>query len=205
VVANSVMFRVASALIAVGIVLALANWYTKPDGALAWMAVLVMFSVMAAALTLSRRAIGRWAVKATAMRSSDQITTAVVFAGLIMGIPLALTLARTYGFGDGSDIARRSTGVLTSLFLVMIGNAMPKNLPPLSSGCDGARQQWFHRLAGWTWVLCGLLSAIGWLVLPMDYAEAAAVGLVITAIAATALHLVRLVRLGRRARTSQTL
>ena len=76
---------------------------------------------------------------------------------------------------------------------------MPKNLPPLSSGCDGARQQAFHRLAGWTWVLCGLASAIGWLVLPIDFAETTAIVLVLTAIAVTIVHLARL---ARRARTT---
>ena len=117
----------------------------------------------------------------------------------MMGIPLALTLARSYGLVDGSDVARRSTGVLIGAFIVMLGNAMPKNLPPLSSGCDGARQQAFHRLAGWTWVLCGLGSAIGWLALPIDFAETATVGLVVTAIAVT---IVLLVRLAGRAKTS---
>ena len=191
-VPQSVMIRIASALTAVGIVLALANWYMKPEAALAWTAVLVMFAVMMAVLRLSRRAVRRFAEEATAARSLDQITTAVVFAALMMGIPLALTLARSYGLVDGFDVARRSTGVLTSMFLVVLGNVMPKNLPPLSLGYDGARQQAFHRLAGWTWVLCGLASAIGWLALPIDFAETAAVVLVVTAIAVTIVHLVRL-------------
>jgi Flp pilus assembly protein TadB len=75
---------------------------------------------------------------------------------------------------------------------------MPKHLPPLSPGSDGARQQAFHRLAGWTWALCGLASTIAWLALPIDFAETAAIVLVVTALAATILHLVRL---ARRART----
>ena len=89
--------------------------------------------------------------------------------------------------------------MLTGVFLAMLGNVMPKNLPPLSSGCDGARQQAFHRLAGWTWVLCGLASAIGWLALPIDFAETATTVLVVTAIAVTVVHLMRL---ASRARTN---
>ena len=113
----------------------------------------------------------------------------------MMGIPLALTLARSYGLVDNSDdVDRRSTGVLIGAFLAMLGNVMPKNLPPLSSGGDGARQQAFHRLAGWTWVLCGLASAIGWLVLPIDYGVAATIVPVVTAIAVSIVHLVRLAR-----------
>lgn len=199
-VSKSMMFRAASALTAVGILLVLTNWYRNPDAALAWAAALATFAAMIAALHLSRRAVRRSTTDAAAARSFEQISTAVVFAGLMMGIPLALTLARSYGLVDGLDVARRSTGVLTGLFLVMLGNVMPKNLPPLSSGCDGARQQAFHRLAGWTWVLCGLASAIGWLVLPIDLAETAAIVLVVAAIAVT---IVLIGRLARSARTKQ--
>jgi len=199
VIPNSMMFRVASTLNAVGIVLVLANWYRRPDAMLAWAAALAMFAVMIAALRLSGAIVQRTTTEATAARGREQITTAVVFAALMMGIPLALTLARSYGLGDGDDAARRSTGFLTGLFLAMIGNVMPKNVPPFSSGGDAARQQAFQRLAGWTWVLCGLGSAIGWLVLPIDIAQTAAIVLAVTAIAVTILHLVRL---AGRARTN---
>src|SRR5262245_15486731 len=189
------MFRAASALTAVGIVLVLANWYAKPEAALAWTAVLAMFAVMVAVLRVSRRAVRHSTVEATAVPGLDRIPTAVVFAALMMGIPLALTLARSYGLVDGSDVARRSTGVLIGVFLAMLGNVMPKNLPPLSSmGCDGARQQAFLRLAGWTWALCGLASAIGWLTLSIDSAQTATTVLVETALAVTIVQLLRLRR-----------
>ena len=193
-VPNSKMFGAASALITVSIVLVLANWYTRPEAALAWTAVLVMCVVMVAALRVSRRAVRHSTAKTTAVPGLDRIPIAVVFAALMMGIPLALTLARSYGLVDGSDdVDRRSTGVLIGAFLAMLGNVMPKNLPPLSS-CDGARQQAFHRRAGWTWVLCGLASAIGWLALPIDAAEIAVVVLVVTALVVTIVHLLRLSR-----------
>lgn len=191
-VPNSMMFRVASALTAAGMVLVLANWYAKPELALAWTAPLGMFAVMFAALRLSRRAVRRRAA-ATARRSPDWISTAVVFAALMMGIALVLTLARTYGVVDDIDVARRSTGVLIGAFLVMLGNVMPKNLPPLSSTrCDGARQLAFHRLAGWAWVLCGLGSAIAWLALSIDAAEIATTVLVVAVIVVTIVQIVRL-------------
>jgi len=193
VILTAVKFRVASVLTAVGIVLVLANWYARPDDALAWTAALAMLAVMVGALRLPGRVFGRGS-DAGAVRARDSIATAVVFAALMMGIPLALTLARSYGLVDGVDAARRSTGVLVGLFLAMLGNVMPKNLPPLSSGCDGARQQAFHRRAGWTWALCGLASAFGWLVLPIELAGTAATVLALTAMALTIVHLVRLAR-----------
>ena len=191
----SMTFKAASASTAVGIVLVVANWYERPEAALAWTAPLAMFAVMAAALRVSRRAVRQPTGKATAARSPDSTPTAVVFAAIMMGIPLALTLARSYGFLDGTDVARRSTGVLIGAFLVMVGNVMPKHLPPLSSmRCDGSRQQAFLRLAGWTWVLCGLASAIGWLALSIDIAEIATTVLVVTAMAVTIVQLMRLRR-----------
>jgi hypothetical protein len=178
-------------------VLVVANWYARPEAALAWTAALAMFAVMFAALRLSRRALRRSTGDAAALR---RIPTAVVFAALMMGIPLALTLARSYGLVDDIDFGRRSTGVLIGAFLVMLGNVMPKNLPPLSSmGCDGARQQAFQRLVGWTWVLCGLASAIAWLALSIDSAETATTVLVVTAMAVTIVQLLRL----RRPRKNQ--
>jgi hypothetical protein len=183
------MFRAASALTAVGSVLVLANWFAKPEAALAWAAAVVMFAVMIAALRLWRRTT---TTEATAARGFDQVPTAVVFAALMMGIPLALTLARSYGLFDGTDIARRSTGVLIGAFIAMLGNVIPKNLPPLSStACDGARQQAFHRRMGWTWVLCGLASTIGWIALPIDAAEMAAFVVWPTAMVLTIVHLLR--------------
>jgi hypothetical protein len=194
-VPDSLMLRAASSLTAVGIVLVLANWYAKPDAWLAWTAALVMFAVMVAALRASRRALPDSTAKAAAFGYPDGIPTAVVFAALMMGIPLALTLARSYGVVDDVDVGRRSTGVLIGVFLMMLGNVMPKNLPPLSSiGCDAARQQAFLRRAGWTWVLCGLAMAIGWLALPIDAAELASTVLSVTAMAATIVQLLRLRR-----------
>jgi hypothetical protein len=189
------MSRAASALTAVGTVLVVANWYAKPEAALAWTAPLAMFAVMFAALRLSRRALRRSTEDATALRSLDWITTGVVFGALMMGIPLALTLARSYGVVDDPDLGRRSTGVLSGAFLVMLGNVMPKTLPPLSSmRCDGARLQAFQRLAGWTWVLCGLGSAIAWLALSIDSAEIATTVLVVAAMVVTIVQILRLRR-----------
>jgi hypothetical protein len=189
------MFRAASALTAVGIVLVVANWYARPEAALAWTAPLAMFAVMFAALRLSRRALPRSTGDTTALRSLDWIATGVVFGALMMGIPLALTLARSFGVVDDPDLGRRSTGVLTGVFLMMLGNVMPKTLPPLSSmACDGARYQAFQRLAGWTWVLCGLGSVIAWIALSIDFAETATTVLVVAAMAVTIVQILRLRR-----------
>jgi hypothetical protein len=43
-------------------------------------------------------------------------------------------------------------------------------------------------------VLCGLASAIGWLALPIDYAETASTVVVVTAMAVTIVQILRLRR-----------
>lgn len=192
---NSFMSRAASSLTAVGIVLVLANWHAKPDAGLAWVAPLAMFAVMFAVQRLSQYVFRRSMGDAAALRSVDWIATGVVFGALMMGIPLALTLARAYGLVDDVDLGRRSTGVLVGVFLAMLGNAMPKMLPPLSSmACDGARVQAFQRFAGWTWVLCGLGSALAWLALSIDAAETVTTALVVAAMVMTIVQILRLRR-----------
>jgi hypothetical protein len=47
---------------------------------------------------------------------------------------------------------------------------------------------------GWTWVLCGLASAIGWLTLPVDAAEMTTFVVWPAAIMITIVHLLRLRR-----------
>ena len=194
-VPNSILARAASALTAVGIMLVVANWYAKPEAGFAWAAPLAMLAVMFAVLRLSRPALRRATGDASAHRSLDWIATGVVFGALMIGIPLALTLARSFGVVDDPDLGRRSTGVLTGVFLMMLGNVMPKTLPPLSSmACNGARVQAFQRFAGWTWVLCGLGSVIAWLALSIDSAETATAVLVVAAMVLTIAQILRLRR-----------
>jgi hypothetical protein len=195
VVPNAVMSRAASVLTIAGIVLVLANWYAKPQAGWAWIAPLAMFAVMLAVQRLSRYVFRRSMTDATAIRNIDWITTGVVFGALMMIVPLALTLARSYGLVDDVDFGRRSTGVLVGVFLAMLGNAMPKTLPPLSSmACNAARIQAFQRFAGWTWVLCGLGSAVAWLALSIGAAESMTTVLVVAAMVLTLAQILRLRR-----------
>src|SRR3954463_5209939 len=123
------MYRAASALTGIGIVLVVANWYGKREAALAWMGPLAMFALMAAALRMSWLAVRRSPAQATAARSLDWTTTAVVFAARMMGIPLALTLARAYGGLDDIGLGRRSTGVLSGAFLVAARECHAEDAP----------------------------------------------------------------------------
>jgi hypothetical protein len=78
-----------------------------------------------------------------------------------------MTLAHAYGVVDDPDGGRRATMIIFGAYFAAFGNTLPRMLPAVSSmQCNGARVQAFQRLAGWTWVLCGLGFATAWLALP---------------------------------------
>ena len=190
---NWISSRAVSALPLIGIVLALANWNARPDAAWAWAAAIVMFLVMVAVRWRSQLAFRRSSGDAASVRSVASVTGAVVFGALMMIIPLAVTLAHAYGVVDDPDSGRRTTMIILGAYLAVTGNAMPRMLPPTSSmQCGGARVQAFQRLAGWTWVLCGLGFATAWLALPIDAAEPVSTALVATAMIVTIVQLLRL-------------
>lgn len=186
--------RIVSALPLIGIGLALANWNAKPAAAWAWAAVIVVSVVMFVVHRGSQLALSRSPGDAATVRSVDSVTLAVAFGAVMMIIPLAMTLAHAYGVVDDPDSGMRRTNmILTGAYLAVIGNAMPRMLPPTSSmPCGGARVQAFQRLAGWTWVLCGLGFAMAWLVLPIDAAGPVSTAVVATAMIVTIVQLLRL-------------
>ena len=191
---NWITSRVASVLPLAAIGLALANWNARPDAAWAWAAVIVISLVMVVVPRLSQLALSRSSRDAASVRSVDSVAVAVVFGALMMIIPLALTLARAYGLVDDPDSGiQRTTNIMIGAYLAMIGNAMPRMLPPTSSMPDGgARVQAFQRHAGWTWVLCGLGYAMAWLALPIDAAGPLSMAVVATAMIVTVVQLLRL-------------
>jgi len=164
--ANATRHLTAPALLALGIMLALGNWYLQPERALAWASTVILLGGMAVALLLVRRH------DLVRRGTGDSIRSAVVFAGLMLVIPLSTKLAAAMGAIADADLSRSATMVLIGAFFVYTGNALPKTLTPLTAlQCDAGRVQAFQRFAGWTWVLTGLAFAIAWLVLPVYLAE----------------------------------
>ena len=189
-----------SALPLIGIALALANWHARPDAAWAWAAVIVMSLIMAAVRWRSQLAFRRSSGDAVSIRSFASVTGAVAFGALIMIVPLAMTLGHAYGVVEDPDSGRRTTMIILGAYLAVIGNGIPRMLPPMSSlQCDGARVQAFQRLAGWTWALCGLGFVTAWLALPIDAAESVSTALVLAAMVVTIVQVVRLRKLRQHA------
>jgi hypothetical protein len=190
---NSITAWAGAALPLIGIVLALANWNARPEAAWAWAAAIVMFMVMVIARHGAQLALRRLSGDAPSVRNVASVTSAVVFGALMMVIPLAVTLAHAYGIAHDPDSGQRATMIVFGAYLAVFGNSLPRMLPPVSSmQCNGARLQAFQRLAGWTWVLCGLGFATAWLLLPIDAAETASTVLVAAAMIVTIVQLLRL-------------
>lgn len=190
---NSITARAGTALPFIGIVLALANWSARPDGAWAWAAVIVISVVMIIVRHLSQLVFRRSSGDAPAVWNFASVNSAVVFGALMMVIPLAVTLAHAYGIVDDPDSAKRAAMITFGAYFVVMGNAMPRMLPPVSSiPGDVARIQAFQRLAGWTWVLCGLAFATAWLALPIDAAGPVSMVLVVAAMVVCIVQLLRL-------------
>jgi len=97
------------------------------------------------------------------------IKSSTVFATLMIVVPLMIAVATRLGWVDSLDTGARLSFVLSGVFLMMSGNAIPKQLASLA-GPDPARVQGFRRFAGWTWVLTGLALVIAWLTLPLTSA-----------------------------------
>ena len=186
--------RIGSVLPLMAIGLALANWYVKPAAVWAWAAVIVISVVMITVQRFWQLALSRSPEDTALVRSVASVASAVVFGALMTIIPLALTLAHAYGLVDDPDSGmRRTTMIMIGAYLAVTGNAMPRMLPPTSSmPCSGARVQAFQRLAGWTWVLCGLGFVTAWLALPIDAAEPVSTALVVAAMIVTIVQLLRL-------------
>ena len=191
---NWISSRIGSVLPLVAIGLALANWNAKPAAAWAWAAVIVISVVMVAVQRLSQLALSRSPGDAAWVRGVASVAVAVVFGALMLIIPLALSLAHAYGLVDDPDSGmRRTTMIMVGAYLAVIGNGLPRMLPPMSSmQCDGARVQAFQRHAGWTWVLCGLGFAMAGLALPIDAQTPISLALGATAMIVTIVQLLRL-------------
>lgn len=164
----------APALLVAAAALAAANWMLEPERAVAWGAALLLLGLMGVVHILMGR-------------RDASIRDAALFAGVMMVIALGGKLAVILGVIHDATFTRRATNVLVGTLLLFMGNDIPKRLAPLSRAqCHGERAQGMQRLAGWTWALAGLGYAVAWLVLPTEVADPVSLGLVVSAMFATA-------------------
>jgi hypothetical protein len=186
-------YQLATALLALGTLLALWNWYVQPQRASAWAITLALLAVMMLGVFAMRRS-----KSGAASHRADGITVGIVFAALMLASSLGLKLATALGTTSRSDLAQRMLMVILGAFFTFTGNALPKTLTPLAAKCDGARVQAFQRLAGWTWVLTGLTFATAWLVLPLYLAQPVSLVLLLGGMLIIVTQLIRVRRTRQR-------
>jgi hypothetical protein len=103
-----------------------------------------------------------------------ELRASLIFAGLMLAIPLGAKLAARYGWMDTANFTQRSLMAILAAYIVFTGNTIPKRITSLTcQNADPARVQAFHRLAGWVWVLTGLAFGFAWILLPRETAGTA--------------------------------
>jgi hypothetical protein len=148
--------------------LAATDWYLDPARGLIWLTGVGMMAAawLAAGLAMRPR---RICAQTDAQRGF--LVLSVLFAGVMLAIALGMALAKRVGF-ESDEMGHRIFGVICGVFLVVMGNTIPKVLGPLAGKtCSPARLQSLQRFAGWTFVGAGLGYLAAWIFLPISLAE----------------------------------
>jgi hypothetical protein len=98
-----------------------------------------------------------------------QITKAIIWAGAFLAVSFATKLGSHMGWPSDllSEIGERALGIIMGVFVVSIANNIPKQI-------ISARGLTVLRIGGWALVLGGLGYAAAWLMLPLRFADTAA-------------------------------
>ena len=119
-----------------------------------------------------------------------KLTQAIVLAGLLLAMPLIARLGWSAGFGAGFEA--RASGFMMGAMVAIFANVIPKQV-------SSARGLMMRRLAGRALVFGGAGYALAWLLLPMAYANVAALLILLLALAYATSRIVWLVLKGRPA------
>ncbi len=179
-------------MMALPVILGSALCDLRPDGAWAWVMAMVFLPASRLGLKVAGSALGKttgWAMILPRENTADaqkRIAYAMSFAGLVLSVLLGASLAAALGLIDdptANVIGSRMANVLAGLFLMSLGNQLPKMLTPLSdTPCDPATVQTVRRRTGWAHVLTGLLFTVAWLVLPLQSARSIGMALMVAGI-----------------------
>ena len=120
------------------------------------------------------------------------VIPALIWAGGVIGLALAATLARQMGYIDGEAVTRIVIGA-NGLMIAWYGNRMPKTFVP------DAMARRVHRVGGWSMALSGLVYAALWAFAPFQTALIGGCGAILAGMAVTLLYCLSLRRRARAA------
>jgi hypothetical protein len=108
---------------------------------------------------------------------------AIQTGGLLIGTALLTLAHRVFGWID-QETTTRALMALFGLFLMAMGNAMPKQIdgPAPATAQLAAVRQSVTRVGGWAMLLGGLVWTVLWTVAPRDLAEVGSVAAVAAAV-----------------------
>ncbi len=176
--------RIVSSLLAAVLVLnaMVAAWLWYPGPADTRLALLVIF-ILPFSWGVAWLGAGR-SGEETTRGHYDVVTRWILLAATIFLIALLRSVATRLGLIDDPDLWRRGVFVLWGVFLMVMGNRMPKMLMPLGTP-DEPRLQSLRRLMGWTFVALGVTTVILFLSLPLEVAKSIGHPLVLGTLAAS--------------------
>lgn len=106
-----------------------------------------------------------------AEQSPAELATGIAMGAFLMTLMMGKNIAEEFALLDIA-IAERIVGVTIGVFLMFMGNSIPKVLTPISKmRCDPARAQAVQRYAGRVFMLAGLAITIAWIATPIDFAS----------------------------------
>ena len=118
------------------------------------------------------------------LEDREMIRYSITGAGLMLVVPLALTILFTSGIDWITDeMEQRTMGIVFGLVFAAYGNAMPKRPVSLSEDGDApAKTQAFNRFSGLMFVLTGLAYVLAWIFIPISIALPAAMTVLVLGI-----------------------
>jgi len=160
--------------------LAAANWLLSPEEASQWLRAMLVLPLLWLGLTLWHR----WTLRSLRERHVDDEAAVTRYFGSTLSLLIvafgiwriaALSLeiwGRTGGQGADVELERRVLGIATGMFLIFIGNALPKILTPFSMLPPdlAARVTTARRFIGTTWFMLGLTTLLAFMVAPLGMA-----------------------------------
>jgi hypothetical protein len=105
-----------------------------------------------------------------AMEDRSTVRASIAGAGLLLVVPLALTVLFTSGFSWITDaIEQRTMGIVFGLVMALYGNRYAKRPASLSDGeASATGQQAFIRFSAQVFVITGLIYTAIWIFAPLD-------------------------------------
>jgi hypothetical protein len=153
------------------------NWVLQPDKALTWtIGMLAMpFIWIFVAWTLRKRPLGEYG---NAERKFFILSVFSVGVILVLAMIMRLVDSTTSFSFAGIE---RMWGIALGLFLLGMGNIVPKILSPLTvKGCSSVEHQASQRFAGWMFVLAGFVQTLLFVFFPIKQAGSFALLVLVT-------------------------